>query len=179
MLEDHSIGLIVAGVVSGMVYCCGLIVNISDLVLHYNVDPLIPNILLVGLSNATAPYALPVSLADWSRPLWGVVYACQSFWVFYALVNYFRQTATGPAYNNPKLLPVPVHVFFSLTVLTQTGWLVMIDRGYLLFSLILVLMSTGCGVICLCESYRALAASLPVLQSQERVWDLWVVVSFD
>ncbi|XP_076437059.1 uncharacterized protein LOC143276449 isoform X2 [Babylonia areolata] len=57
----------------------------------------------------------------------------------------------------------------------HTGWLVMMDRGHVLFALILVLMSSCCSIICVCESYRALAATLPILQSQERTCDVWVM----
>ena len=37
--EDHSPGLVLAALVSSLVYCGGLVVNVSDLVLHYNATP--------------------------------------------------------------------------------------------------------------------------------------------
>ena len=60
--------------------------------------------------------------------MWGVVYACQFAWLVYALTAICRQTPLGPVYNNPKLLPVQVHFFFSLALLTQVG----MSAGYAL-----------------------------------------------
>ena len=77
-----------------------------------------------GVSNASSSYVLPVSLADWSTAVWGVVFVCQLFWLTFALTGICRQTALGPVYNNPKILPVQVHFFFSLAILTQVSVLI-------------------------------------------------------
>ena len=78
-------------------------------------------ILREGVSNTSSSYVLPVSLSAWSASVWGIVFVCQFFWLAFALTGICRQTVLGPVYNNPKLLPVQVHIFFSLAVLTQVS----------------------------------------------------------
>ena len=59
--------------------------------------------------------------------------------------------------------------------LSQVGWLALMDRAHLAFALMLVLLSVGCSVISLCESYRALSTAKPILLQEERTLDLWAV----
>ncbi|XP_070175134.1 uncharacterized protein [Littorina saxatilis] len=178
MLEEHSVGLLVAIVGSVVVFFFGLIVNLSHITQRYTSSPLIPEILNDGSSNDTSPFQLPVSLAAWSISIWGVVYVCQFFWLAYSLAGICRRTALGPAYNNPKLLPVQVHFFFSLAVLTQVGWLVLMNRHSFIFALLNIVLSTGCSLIALAESYRSLTAVLPIMQQEERFVDLCAIRIF-
>ncbi|XP_076455619.1 uncharacterized protein LOC143290188 [Babylonia areolata] len=175
MLEDHSVGLLATSVLSVVIYFVGLVINLSNLARQYISIPLsvIPSIL--GENATESTYVLPVSLADWSVPIWGVVYVYQGSWLAYAVTGICRKTAAGPAYNNPKLLPVQIHIFFSLAVLLQVGWLISMDKQNLGFALLLVLIATGFAVASLGESYRVLASTQSLLMQQERTWDLWAV----
>ncbi|KAL8563211.1 hypothetical protein ACOMHN_053958 [Nucella lapillus] len=175
MLEDHSLGLVITTIVSLVVYFIGLIINLSNFARQYVSIPLsvIPSIL--GKNATEQTYVLPVSLADWSVSIWGVVYVCQGLWLSFAVTGICRKTSSGPAYNNPKLLPVQVHIFFSVAVLLQVGWLVSMDKQNLGFALLLVFISTGFAVACLSESYRILASTQALLLQQDRTLDLWAV----
>ena len=62
--------------------------------------------------------------------------------------------------------------------LFQVGWLVLMDRERLTFALLLVLLSVGCSIISLSESYRALSTAQPMLLQEERTFDLWAVSGF-
>lgn len=178
MLEEHSFGLVAATLVSCLVFVFGSVVNLSNLALSYTSTHFLVNFIRKGVTNVTSTYILPVTPADWSMAIWGVVYVCQLFWLVYALTAICRKTHAGPAYNSPKLLPVQFHIFFSLTVLAQVGWLVLMDRQYMGFALFLLLISTVCSLTALGLAYRAFSSALPILQQENRLFDIWAVRLF-
>ncbi|KAK7482392.1 hypothetical protein BaRGS_00026411 [Batillaria attramentaria] len=175
MLEEHSLGLITATLLSCVVFFFGFAVNLSNLALLYTSSHFLPNFLREGVANATSDYMLPISPANWSVAVWGVVYVCQWLWLVYALTSLCRQTHAGPAYNNPKLLPVQVHFFFCLAILEQVGWLVLVDRQYLTFALLLLALSTACSLLSLGMSYYTFDSALPILQQENRRFDIWAI----
>ena len=102
-----------------------------------------PFITLAGLfknsiGDVSKAFELNITPAGWAFSIWGIIYTLQLAWVVYSLALICRQTASGPAYCNPKVLTANFFLLFTVTSIINISWLFLWDRFYFLASFLFV-----------------------------------------
>nr|KAG5696075.1 hypothetical protein BaRGS_017187 [Batillaria attramentaria] len=68
-----------------------------------------------------------------------------------------------------------VEVSWMIVPTHKVGWLVLVDRQYLTFALLLLALSTACSLLSLGMSYYTFDSALPILQQENRRFDIWAI----
>jgi hypothetical protein len=115
-----------------------------------------------------------VTPAGWTFSIWGVIYIWQTLWLIYAIVNIFRKTDSGLAFNSPELMTAPFFVIFTINMGMNLAWILLFDREYLEPCLAVLFLMYVTLYVCLFFSYKALYQNLNSLKKSERKVDIWL-----
>lgn len=119
-------------------------------------------------------YYLDVTPAGWTFSIWGVIYVWQTLWLIYAIVNIFRKTDSGLAFNSPELMTAPFFVIFTINMGMNLAWILLFDREYLEPCLAVLFLMYVTLYLCLIFSYKALYQNLNSLKKSDRKVDIWL-----
>ncbi|XP_059173978.1 uncharacterized protein LOC131954369 [Physella acuta] len=124
--------------------------------------------------DISAKFETPITPAGWTFSIWGFIYAWQTLWVIYSLVNICRKSGSGPLYENPRFLPLSMLGVCIIICCVNIAWLISFDRQEI---------EAACGLLiaygflmygAMYISYKALDKASAQLVEQKRTVDIWL-----
>lgn len=113
--------------------------------------------------------------AGWTFAVWGVIYFWQAAWLLYALSRIPRKSNTNYLYIHPNTLHFSVFIFYIINMGLNIGWLIIWDRGYFGWSLLVIFLMFLTIIIPMILTHILLQRNRPLYINSNRKADIWLV----
>jgi hypothetical protein len=81
--------------------------------------------------------------AGWTFSTWGIIYTWQALWLVYNVATIFIRTENGPLYQNPPVLTIVFHLFYTLNFVFNIVWLFLFDKEQFVAGFFVILLLTA------------------------------------